>query len=97
MAVGIVGTTVIAVRNTIAVAVSARMTVAGAAVVTIVTVVIAMACDVTGRGWRNHDHVRPIAVVSWVWLRLRGHAERGQREHDGSTECKGNLLHRNSF
>jgi hypothetical protein len=89
-----VGATVIAVRDAIAVAVPACMTVVGAAVV---TVVIAMARDVAGRGRCNNDHVRPIAAVSRVRLRLRRRAECRQQEHRGGAECKGNLLHRNSF
>jgi hypothetical protein len=89
-----VGTTVIPVRDAVAVTVSACMPVGGAAVV---TVVIARASHVARRRGRDNDHVRPITAVSRVRLRLCGRTERGQREHGGSTECKGKLLHRNSF
>jgi hypothetical protein len=98
----IVRTTVVAVRHAVAVAVPACMVVVSTAVVPMVramvmTGVMAVRSDVTGRRRRNHNHVRAQASVSMVRLRLRGGTQGGQCDHGRSAECVKHLLHGSSF
>jgi hypothetical protein len=77
-----VGTAVVAVGHPVAVAVPAcvavAMTIVGTAVIAVIAVVVAIPHDVA-RWWRrNNDHVRTVAAVSVVRLRLSRRAQSSQ-------------------